>query len=193
MQIQTKSSNIESQNKFKILQDNNEEDEDNVVEGEDPENEPMEIFQETGEKVAEPRETNKEETAEKIEILTNETKMETESQQESEAEEERIMRHLIQEWKNLDERFIPDRQKQIYKEAFQKYKERNRRNMDNQDATAGEQGKEQMGIGGSRKSNRKRGRKKMNEMIQTVGEVLINSGKVIPLSEVFSYPSKSFK
>ena len=68
--------------------------------------------------------------------------METESQQENEAEEERIMRQLIQEWKNLDERFIPDRQKQIYKEAFQKYKERNRENMDNQDATAGEQGKE---------------------------------------------------
>eukprot|EP00253_Pinus_taeda_P036597 PITA_36597 len=44
VQIQTKSSNIESQNKFKILQNNNEEDEDNVVEGEDPENEPMEIF-----------------------------------------------------------------------------------------------------------------------------------------------------
>lgn len=164
-----------------------------MVEGEDPENEPMEIFQETGEEVAEPSETSKEESAEKIEILTNQTQMETESQQENEAEEERIMRQLIQEWKNLDERFISDRQKQIYKEAFQKYKERNRGNMDNQDATAGEQGKEQLGIGGSSKSSRKRGRKTMNETIQTVGEILINSGKVIPLSEVFSYPSKSFK
>jgi len=118
--------------------------------------------------------------------------METEKQQENKAEEEKIMKQLIQEWKNLDERFIPDRQKQIYKEAFQKYKERNKGNMENQDATTGEQGKEQSGIGGSGKSSRKRGRKTMNETIQTVGEILINSGKVIPLSEVFSFPSKKF-
>ena len=44
VQIQTKPPNIESQNKFKILQNSNEEEEDNVVEGEDLENEPMEIF-----------------------------------------------------------------------------------------------------------------------------------------------------
>lgn len=39
-----KSPSIESQNKFKILQNNNEEDEDNMAEGEDLENEPMDIF-----------------------------------------------------------------------------------------------------------------------------------------------------
>eukprot|EP00253_Pinus_taeda_P003838 PITA_03838 len=174
-QTQTKSSNIESQNKFKILQENSEEDEDKVVEEEDPKNEPMEIITETREKGTGLRETNEEETTEKIEILTNQTDMETESQKENKAEEERIMRQLIQEWKNLDERFIPDRQKQIYKEAFQKYKERNGENMDKQDTTSGEQEKGQMGIGGPGKSSRKKGRKTMNETIQTVGEILINS------------------
>lgn len=33
------------------------------------------------------------------------------------------MKKLLQEWKNLDERFIPESHKQQYKEAFQKYKE----------------------------------------------------------------------
>ena len=190
--IQTQSPNIKSQNKLKILQQNNEEDEENMDEGEDLENEPMDIFQESGGKNAVQGETSKEEPEEGIETQNNQSQMETEQQQENEAEEEIVMKKLIQEWKNLDERFIPDQQKQMYKEAFQKFKERNKGNMENQDATTGEQGKEQLGIGGSGKSSRKRGRKRLNETFQTVGEILINSGKVIPLSEVFSFPSKTF-
>lgn len=65
--------------------------------------------------------------------------------------------------------------------------------MDKQVITAGEQDNSQIGIGGSGKSSRKRGRKMMSETIQTVGETLINSGKVIPLSEVFFPPPKSLK
>lgn len=64
--------------------------------------------------------------------------------------------------------------------------------MENQDATVGEQGKELTGIGGSGKSSKKRGRKTLNETIHIVGEILINSRKVIPLPEVFSFPSKKF-
>lgn len=65
-----------------------------------------------------------EEVAEKTEALINQTQMEVESQKDNEVEEERIMKQLIQECKNLDERFIPESQKQLYKEAFQKYKEK---------------------------------------------------------------------
>ena len=65
--------------------------------------------------------------------------------------------------------------------------------MDKQEIIVGEQESSQMGIGGSGKNSKKRGRKTMSETIQTVGETLINSGKVIPLSEVFLPPPKSLK
>lgn len=45
-----------------------------------------------------------------------------------------------------------------------------------------------VGMDSSGKNIRKRGCKTMSETIQTVGEELVNSGKVIPLSEVF-FPS----
>ena len=103
------------------------------------------------------------------------------------------MKQLIQEWKNLDSRFIPEKQKQLYKEAFQKYKEKKGENMDKQITIGNEQGNGQMGMDGSGKNSRKRGRKTMSETIQAMGETLINSGKVIPLSEVFFHSSKSLK
>jgi len=33
------------------------------------------------------------------------------------------MKRLLQKWRHLDERFIPEEQKQLYKEMFQKYKD----------------------------------------------------------------------
>ena len=60
--------------------------------------------------------------------------------------------------------------------------------MDKQITIESEQENGQMGMDGSGKNSRKRGRKTLSEAIQTVGETLINSGKVIPLSEVF-FPS----
>ena len=116
------------------------------------------------------------------------SQMDVENQVENDVEEERIMKQLIQEWKYLDNRFIPEKQKQLYKEAFQKYKEKKGENMDKQVMIGNEQGNGQVGMDGSGKNSRKRGRKTMSETIQTVGETLINSGKVIPLSEVF-FPS----
>jgi len=50
--------------------------------------------------------------------------MEIDLQLEQEGEEEQIMRKLLQEWKHLDEQFIPKDQKQLYKDMFQKYKEK---------------------------------------------------------------------
>lgn len=60
--------------------------------------------------------------------------------------------------------------------------------MDKQIMTGIDQGNGQTGMDGSGKNSKKRGRKSMSETIQTVGETLINLGKVIPLSEVF-FPS----
>ena len=50
--------------------------------------------------------------------------MEVDPQKESGNDEERVMKRLLQDWKNLDERFIPEEKKQLYKEMFQKYKEK---------------------------------------------------------------------
>lgn len=83
-------------------------------------NEPMEIVKETKEKDTEIRDMNEEEVAERVETLTMKAQTKLERQRDNEAKGERIMRQLIQEWKNLDERFIPKTQKQIYKEEFQK-------------------------------------------------------------------------
>eukprot|EP00253_Pinus_taeda_P035285 PITA_35285 len=49
--------------------------------------------------------------------------------------------------------------------------------------TGNNQGNGQTGMDGFSRNSRKRGRKPMSETIQTVAETLINSGKVIPLSE----------
>lgn len=46
---------------------------------------------------------------------------------------------------------------------------------------------------GNGKGGKNRGRQTINETIQAVGETLVNSGRVIPLSEVFQQPSKSYK
>eukprot|EP00253_Pinus_taeda_P002797 PITA_02797 len=93
------------------------------------------------------------------------------------------MKKLIQEWKNLDERFILESQKQQYKEAFQKYKARKGSMMETGSDQTGSPGLQHTGMDGPGKGGRKRRRKPLNEMIQAVGETLVNSGRVIPLSE----------
>jgi len=47
-----------------------------------------------------------------------------ENRKENGTKEEKIMRKLLQEWKNLDEIFILESQKHQYKETFQRYKEK---------------------------------------------------------------------
>ena len=92
----------------------------------------------------------------------------------------------------MDSRFIPEKQKQLYKEVFKKYKEKKGEPPDNLTMSESEQGNEDKGMANSGKNSRKRGRKPMSETIQTVGEILINLGKVIPLSEVFFPSYKKF-
>jgi len=153
----------------------------------------MEIPKEAKEKEIEMTEEEEERSRAELEGTSEQTQMEIENQQESEVEEEKIMRRLIQEWKNLDDRFIPEKQKQLYKEVFQKYKEKKSKGLEKQGDTGEDQGSSMTGAGGPGKLSKKRGRKPVHEAIQMVGETLINSGKVIPLSEVFFPPSKSLK
>lgn len=192
IQTQTKPVDIESHNKFKTLQQDNEEKEDKIVEEDGAEDEPMEIVKEGKDKDTAKVGETKEGIGEKVEIIKEQVQMETETPKGNEVEEERIMRKLIQEWKNLDEIFIPEAQKQLYKEAFQKYKEKRGKILDNQIGIAGVQENNSMVMDSTSKGNGKIGRKMMNETIQTVGEILVNSGKVIPLSEVFHQPPKKF-
>ena len=50
------------------------------------------------------------------------------------------MKRLLHEWRHLDERFIPEEQKQLYKEIFQKYKEKGGVAIANQPEQLGVQG-----------------------------------------------------
>lgn len=152
-----------------------------MAEENDLEDEPMEIVRESKDKEAQIAVEFGEEVEGGVEVRTEHIQMETELPKENEADEERIMKKLIQEWKNLDERFIPETQKQIYKEEFQKYKEKKGKEMDKKTGIAGEKKNNSMGGDNVSKSSRKRGRKTLNETIQMVGEFLVNSRKVIPL------------
>lgn len=131
-------------------------------------------------------------TEESMEIIIEQNQMGTYTQKDNGKEEERIMRRLLQDWKNLDERFIPETQKQLYKETFQKNKEKKGIVVDNQAEQTKTQGTQSMGMDSTGKGGRKRGRRTLNETIQAVGEILVNSGRVIPLSEVFQQPPKKF-
>eukprot|EP00253_Pinus_taeda_P008746 PITA_08746 len=182
-QSQKKPIQTSNQNKFQALQSEDEEYEVNLEDDEDPEDTPMEIAGEEKGKETNSSKTSREKPEEKSTETELESQMEVENPPENEAEEEKIMRRLLQEWKYLDSRFIPEKQKQLYKEVFQKYKEKKGEPPDKPAMIESEQGNEDKGMCSSSKNNRKRGRKTMSETIQTVGEILINSGKVIPLSE----------
>lgn len=49
------------------------------------------------------------------------TPMEVEQSKEDLSAEEKLMRRLLFEWRNLDDRFIPVEEKNLYKETFQHY------------------------------------------------------------------------
>eukprot|EP00253_Pinus_taeda_P004844 PITA_04844 len=182
---QRKEKNIlaENQNKFQVLQDEEEEIEDGNKDEEDDENAPMEIITETtGKNISQKREAEVE-MGESQENIVEQMMKGSDNRKDNGTEEERIMKKLLQEWKNLDERFIPKSQKQQYKEAFQKYKEKKGCMPKIGADQIGSQGNQNLGMDGSGKGGRKRGRRIINETIQAVGEILVNSGRVIPLSE----------
>lgn len=103
------------------------------------------------------------------------------------------MKRLLQEWRHLDERFIPEDQNQLYKDMFQRYKEKRGAIIVSQPEHLGSQGGQSTETGTTGKGGRKWGRIPMSESIKMVGEMLVNSGRVIPLSEVFQQPLKLLK
>ena len=66
------------------------------------------------EKVGEEKEENRENKV--MEIYT--------SREEDPMIEEEILRKILDKWRHLDERFIPEGDKKLHREAFQKYKEK---------------------------------------------------------------------
>eukprot|EP00253_Pinus_taeda_P013029 PITA_13029 len=182
-QPQEKEGNFVSQNKFQDLRKEDVEYEVNLEDDEDPEKSPMDTSGVSKEKIETPGDSSGKQQEGNVEDLVIQTPMEVENQVAEEIEEERILKQSIQEWKYLDSRFIPEQQKQLYKEVFQKYKEKKGQLMIGPDLGTGQTGMDGSGKNSLPGERRKRGRKSLIETIQTVGETLINSGKVIPLSE----------
>jgi len=182
MQQPVKPVSVECQNKFKVLQEEEGEME-NAVSAE----EPMEFAKDTKETDSNQGNMEKEGTEGNTKMSIEQLQMEIDPQKDS---GRRVMKRLVQDWKNLDERFIPEEQKQLYKEMFQKYKEKKGTLPASHLDQTGVQGTQSTGMHSFGKGGRKRGRRTMSETIQMVGETLVNSRRVIPLSEVFQKPSK---
>ena len=101
--------------------------------------------------------------------------------------------------KNLDDRFIPDDQKELYKETFEQYLTiQARREVEAANQQLSQQSVEvttlplsQQGTKSSQepsqkvKSSKKRGHKTLQESIQLVGEMLVNSGHTVPVFTMF--------
>ena len=110
-------------------------------------------------------------------------RMEVEHNKEELSAEERVLKRLLNEWRNVDDRFIPLEQKQLYKETFENY-------------LIVQAHKEVQAIDkvaknpNPQKTPKKRGRRTLQESIQLVEEMLINTGKIVPLITVFQPTSK---
>ena len=188
MQQPTKTVPVECQNKFKVLQE-----EEGEMEKEENVEVPMELIKDIKEPDLNQGSMVGGEVEESMDMTVEQPQMEIDPQKDSGSEEERIMKRLLQDWKNLDERFIPEAQKQLYKETFQKYKEKKGTTQANQIDQTGSQGNPSLGMDSSGKGGRKRGRRTMSETIQAIEETLVNSDRLIPLSEVFQQHPISYK
>lgn len=76
---------------------------------------------------------------------------------------------------------------------FQRYKEKRGIWKKKKPKKLGSQGDQNTETGTIGKSGRKIGRRPMSETIQMVGVMMVNSGKVMPLSEIFQQPLKLLK
>ena len=56
--------------------------------------------------------------------MIEQNQMEIDTEKEDFSVEEQVMKRLLHEWRHLDECFIPEDQKQLYKETFQQYKQK---------------------------------------------------------------------
>jgi len=106
------------------------------------------------------------------------TPMEVEQSKEDLSTEEKLLKRLLFEWRNLDDRFIPVEEKKLYKETFEHYLSEQAKK-ESQSQPPGKK------VPPPPKPAKKRGRPSLQESIQLVGEMLINTGKIIPLTTVF--------
>ena len=98
------------------------------------------------------------------------TPIDIEHNKEDLSAEERVLKCLLYEWRNLDDRFIPADQKKLYKETFEHYL--------TSQVQKEIQETEQVVLRGPNpqpKGTKKRGRRTLQESIQLVGEMLINT------------------
>lgn len=131
------------------------------------------------------RETGEKERKEKEDKQENEVMEIDSSKGEDPTTEEKILRKLLDKWRNLDERFIPKEDKKLYKEIFQKYKEKQEQGTTGMNEQLGIQPKNNQEQQSKERGGKKRGRKNLQESIQVMGEMLVNTGRVVPLSVFF--------
>jgi len=130
---------------------------------------------ETAEKVGKEKEENQEN-----EVMETDT-----SKGEDPITEEKILSKLLDKWRHLDERFIPEEDKKLYRETFQKYKEKQDQGNTGMNEQLGIQPKSNHDQQSKAKGGKKGGRRNLQESIQVMGEMLVNMGRVVPLSAVF--------
>ena len=108
------------------------------------------------------------------------TPMDVEQNKEDLCAGERVLKCLLYEWRNLDDRFIPVDQKKIYKETFEHYltSQAHKEVQEIEQAASNNPNPQPKGT-------KKRGRRTLQESIQLVGKFLINIGKIILLTTVF--------
>ena len=103
-----------------------------------------------------------------IDHQTDQIPMEVEQKEELSAEE-RVLKHLLNDWRNVDDIFIPIEEKQLYKDTFERYltmqAHKEVQTIEHVTKTPTPQ-----------KNPKKRGRRTLQESIQLVGEMLINTG-----------------
>jgi len=122
--------------------------------------------------------------AAEVNVVHELTPMDVEQSKENLSAKEKLMRHLLFEWRNLDDRFIPVEEKHLYKETFEHYLSEQAK----METQAQHPGKE---MPPPPKQAKKRGRPTLQESIQLVGEMLINTGKIISLTTVFQQLPKN--
>ena len=106
--------------------------------------------------------------------------MDMETPPEDLSTEEQVMKRLLHEWQNLNDRFIPDDQKTLYKQMFEHYlTTQTKKAVSSPESSLHKVGTHQT------KPGKKKGRKTLQESIQLVGEMLINIGKIMTLTMVF--------
>lgn len=96
----------------------------------------------------------------------------------------------MNEWRYLDEIIIPKDKKQLYKEDFQQYQEKQGPVATDPPDQLGSQPSQGLDQNVPGKEGKKRGRKNLQKSIYMVSDFLVNSGKVVPLSMVFHQINK---